>query len=346
MAFTFDYAMIHSMKKLYGFILIMCLVCTCIFTTACSRQPEPVSKTGCYFDTVITITLYCEDAEHYIDECFAMADKYENLFSTTKEGSDIYILNHSQGEAVTLEPETIELIEAGIKYAKDSDGTFDLTVGNLSSIWQDAIKKKEIPPQEDVKKALSTISWKNIIVKGDTVRLENDVRLDLGGIAKGYIADKMKEYLLKQGITCGLINLGGNILAVGPKATEPATYAIAIQKPFSKDGEAIASVKITDQSVVTSGTYQRYFEESNHIYHHILDLNTGYPCENDLYSVTIICDKSIDGDALSTTVFLMGLDNGLAYVENLPDTESIFITKDGKLHTTSGIGKTIPYQEL
>lgn len=324
----------------------MCLICTCTFTTACSRKPEPTSKTGVYFDTVITITLYCDDAERYMDECFAMADKYEKLFSATMEGSDIYKLNHSKGQATTLHPETVALIQEAITYAKESNGAFDLSVGNLSSIWQEALKNKELPGDEDVINALSTVSWKNIEINGNTVRLNNGAMLDLGGIAKGYIADKMKEYLLEQRIENGLINLGGNILAVGPKSTDDPTYTIAIQKPFSENGEAIASVKIKNQSVVTSGTYQRYFEVNDTLYHHILDLQTGYPCHNDLQSVTIISQKSVDGDALSTCVFLMGLQDGLRYVESLDNTEAIFITDDGKLHTTSGIGTTIPYQEL
>ena len=338
--------MMISMKKLHYFLLTTCLIFTCTFTSACSKNPEPVSKTGYYFDTIVTITLYCQNADAYIDDCFDMAEKYENLFSATKEGTDIYNLNHNNGEALTLDSETIDLITAGIQYAKDSNGAFDLSVGELSSLWQAGIKTKEFPEKDAIEKALHTISWDNIKVDGNTVRLENDAQIDLGGIAKGYIADKMKEYLLSQGVTSGLINLGGNVLAVGPKNSDSPSYNIAIQKPFSDDGEPIASVKITNQSVVTSGTYQRYFEKDGTIYHHILDLSTGYPCENGLDSVTIICNKSIDGDALSTTVFLMGLKDGMNYVENLSDTEAIFITDSGKIYTTSGMGKTIPYIEI
>ncbi len=334
------------MKKLQCIILSICLLGTTLFTTGCSKTAEPISKTGCYFDTVITITLYCDDAEKYIEECFSIANTYEKLFSATKEGSDIHTLNHSHGEVVTVHPDTITLIQAAMASAKESEGLFDPTVGALSSLWKTAIKEKEPPTDNDIIEATKTISYENIVINGNTVKLENDAQIDLGGIAKGYIADKMKAYLLEQGITNGLINLGGNVLAVGPKSAEHPMYTIAIQKPFSEDGEAIASVKITDQSVVTSGTYQRYFKDGKKIYHHILDLSTGYPCENNLDSVTIICDKSIDGDTLSTTVFLMGFDRGFEYVESLEDTEAIFITKDGNIKTTSGIGKTIPFQEL
>ena len=155
----------------------------------------------------------------------------------------------------------------------------------------------------------------------------------------------MKAYLNKQGITSGLINLGGNVLCVGPKTGEEKTYTIAIQKPFSEDGTVLATVKVSDASVVTSGTYQRYFEVNGKRYHHILDLKTGYPCNNTLDSVTIISKKSVDCDALSTTVFLMGLDDGLSYVENLSGVEAIFVTTNGDIKYTSGIGKTIPFEQ-
>lgn len=338
--------MIGVMRKLYPLVLCLCILCTSLFSTSCSRQNAPISKTGFYFDTVITITLYCDNAEHYIDACFAIAEKYENLFSTTIEGSDVYALNHSHGKAVPVNPDTLELMNIGISYAKESDDVFDVTVGSLSSLWKEAIRDEKLPADDDIKKALNTVSWKHITLTDTTAQLEQNVQIDLGGLAKGYIADKMKAYLLEQGITSGLINLGGNVLAVGPKNADNPAYTIAIQKPFSENGEAIASVKITDQSVVTSGTYQRYFEQDGRLYHHIIDLSSGYPCENELDSVTIICDQSVDGDALSTTVFLMGLKDGMAYVEALPDTEAIFIRKDGGIQTTSGIGEKIPFQKI
>ena len=157
----------------------------------------------------------------------------------------------------------------------------------------------------------------------------------------------MKAYLNSQGITSGLIDLGGNILALGPKEhQDTASYTIGIQKPFSDDGDPIAAIEVTDQSVVTSGIYQRYFESDGVLYHHILDTATGYPCDNGLASVTIINNSSVDGDALSTTCFAMGLTDGLAFAESLPDTEAIFITTDGELHCTSGIGTAIPFLDL
>ena len=165
------------------------------------------------------------------------------------------------------------------------------------------------------------------------------------GIAKGYIADQMKAYLNQKGITSGYINLGGNVLALGAK-TDGSAYTIGIQRPFGEENEAIASVSITDQTVVSSGVYERYFEVDGTRYHHILDTATGYPYDNGLLEVTIITGASVDGDGLSTTCFSLGLEDGMALVESLDATEAIFITDDYEVHTSSGMGTVIPYEIL
>ena len=167
----------------------------------------------------------------------------------------------------------------------------------------------------------------------------------MGGIAKGYIADKMKDYLNEKGITSGMINLGGNVLTLGDKP-DGSNYNIGIQKPFSDDGTAIASVEVSDKTVVSSGVYERYFYVGDNFYHHILNPKTGYPYDNNLLGVTIICPKSVDGDGLSTTCFALGLEDGMKLIESLDDTEAVFITDDYELHTTSGIGSNIPFHEM
>lgn len=336
------------MKKIHALGLSFCLFMTLLSLGGCGKTTEPISKTGFYFDTVITITLYDASYEKELDHCFSMAKKYENLFSAQKEGTDIWKINHSQGQAVEVSDETIDILNAGIAYSKSSNGKFDITVGKLSSLWDfSESSSKEIPSVEAIQEALATINYQNIVIDGNMVSLTDpNAAIDLGGIAKGYIADQMKAYLNDQGVQSGLINLGGNVLCVGPKDGDEKSYKIAIQKPFSEDGTALATVKVADDSVVTSGTYQRYFEIDGKRYHHILDLSTGYPCDNDLDSVTIISHDSLTCDALSTTVFLMGLDDGLAYVESLSDVEAIFVTSDGSIQYTSGIGKTIPFELL
>lgn len=324
-------------------LLLLSALSGCAFDAS-----QPVTKTGLYFDTVISITLYGTDKEACIEECFSMAKTYESYFSNKLPDSDISQINAHPQTPVNVHAETAELLQRGIAYGKLSDGAFDITVGRLSDLWNFGHETFVVPPLEEVAGALATVDYRNIRIEGNQVTLlSENAKIDLGGIAKGYIADKMKEYLNSQGVTEGLINLGGNVLALGPKTSgDSKTYTIALQKPFAADGKAFATVKITDQSVVTSGIYQRCAETDGVLYHHILDTRTGYPCDNELSSVTVISSASTDGDALSTLVFTMGLDVGMEFVEHLADTEAVFITKDETVFYTSGVGKTIPFEVL
>lgn len=344
-------------------------------------QKKDISKSGFYFNTVITVTLYDSSKEALLDDCFSMADTYESYFSNKIADSDICKINDADGEYVEVHDETIELLEKGIYYGNLSNGKFDITVGALSDLWDFSNKAliysggpenipestnlgteattetisnssssysqaSMIPSADEIASALSTVNYKNVKIDGNKVALTNpDATLDLGGIAKGYIADEMKAYLNEKGITSGVINLGGNVLVLGPKE-DGDVYRIGIQKPFDEDGASIASVSVTDQTVVSSGVYERYFKENGVLYHHILDTATGYPYENGLLGVTIITGTSVDGDGLSTTCFALGLEDGMALIESLPDTEAIFITDDYELHCSSGMGTSIPYQKL
>lgn len=320
-----------------------------IFVTGCSNigidsRPEPTTSYGQYFDTLISITVYNSDDAEHLAECFRIAEYYESIFSKTKNGSDIYRINQAEGAPVTVEPETILLIRKALSYSRLSDGSFDITIGALSRLWD--IQSKEIPDDTSIRDALATISYQNIVIDGNQIILQNPkTQLDLGGIAKGYIADKIKEYLVAQGVAAGIINLGGNVLAIGEKQDGTA-FSLGIQKPFSAAADPLAAVSIRDKAVVTSGIYERYFEKDAVIYHHILDTATGYPVQNNLFSVTIIGENSADADALSTICYSFGLEKGLAFIESRPDTEAIFITDDYEIHATKGIGETIPFRKL
>lgn len=339
------------MTQKFKSLLTVLLLGTAQLLTGCSMQPQPpISKSGFYFNTIITVTSYQAISDTLMDECFALAEKYENYFSNTIPESDISQINAAGGTPVTVHDETIALLKTGIYYGELSGGCFDITIGKLSDLWDISTKALleetdagMIPSEAEIAAACATIDFPYIQIEGNEVTLSNpDTKIDLGGIAKGYIADCMKDFLNDNGITSGFINLGGNFLALGAKQNGEA-YNVGIQKPFAKSGTILASVEVTDQSVVSSGVYERYFTVNDTNYHHILDRSTGYPYENNLLGVTIIADKSVDSDALSTTCFSLGLEDGMALVESLPDTEAIFITDDYELHVSSGIGNTIPY---
>lgn len=335
-----------SLSILFALLFIFCQI-----LSGCGNQTTTsTSKSGFYFNTIITVTIYQDVDEDTMDECFALARKYENLFSNTIPESDISRINAANGTPVAVDDETIALLEKGIAYGELSEGKFDITIGKLSDLWDISTKAlleetdaSMIPVKEDIASALATIDYHNIrIERNEVTLLDPNTKLDLGGIAKGYIADRMKAFLNEKGFTNGFINLGGNFLALGPKENGDA-YTVGIQKPFAEDGSAIASIEVTDETVVSSGIYERYFTVDDTLYHHILDTSTGYPYRNNLLGVTIITENSVDGDALSTTCFSLGLEDGMALIESLPDTEAVFITDDYELHTSSGIGTTIPF---
>lgn len=333
------------MKKNYKIYVSFLFLLVSICFLGCGKNQEKISKSDFYFDTVITVTLYDEDSRHLLEGCFDLADTYEQYFSATISDSDVSKINQAKGKPVQVHKETIELIEKGLYYSEISQGGFDITVGNLTSLWDFTGENPLVPKESDILQAISSVDYRNVKISGTSVSLQNPhARLDLGGIAKGYIADKMKAYLTDQGVTEGIINLGGNVLCLGETSRKP--YRIGVQKPFDKEGTALFALDVTDKTVVTSGVYERCFTLDDKLYHHILNPATGYPYENHLLSVTIICKSSADGDGLSTACFSMGLEKGMELIESLKDTEAVFITEDEELHFSSGMGESVPYEIL
>ena len=305
------------MKKRNLALLLLCMMFI-TFSYGCHlpSKSEPMTKTGFYFDTVITITLYNYSEESLLDDCFSIAEKYEKMFSATLPDSEISNINQAKGSPVTVSDETIALLKKGLEYCELSNGGFDITIGKLSSLWNFTDNEDgSLPDPDAIAEAVSTVNYQNIHISGNEVTLSNPkTAIDLGGIAKGYIADQMKAYLNENGITSGTINLGGNVLCLGPKS-DGSNYRIGIQRPFDTQGTAAAVVEVQGETVVSSGIYERYFERDGTIYHHILNPDTGYPYENQLLGVTIICPNSVDGDGLSTTCFSLGLEDGMDFIE-------------------------------
>ena len=324
------------MRRFLPFILSFSVILSLF---GCSSPPanEKQQITGVYFDTVVTLTVWGADDE-ILAHCEQLCEQYENLFSRTVKTSDVSRINSSGGTPVTVSDETAELIQKSLDYAACSNGKFDITIGTVNRLWdfQDN-EEKQLPDPESIEEALSHVNYQNVKVTGNTVTLTDpETQIDLGGIAKGYIADQLKEYLKSAGIEHALINLGGNILALGGHY-DGTPFEIGIQKPFDETGTALTYLEVTDRSVVSSGNYVRYFEKDGKIYHHILDPDTGYPCENNLLQVTILSDSSIDGDALSTACYNLGLEKGMELIQSLDNVEAIFVTDDYQLHYSNDI---------
>lgn len=315
-------------------------------------------------NTYVSVTIYDRDKEYVLEECMELCDKYERIFSRTVPESELYQLNsgllpRSENGYYTVSSELYDVIAIGKKYAVLSDNAFSIAMEPLTSLWNFTDGSNTTPSDEEIEDALPLVNSEDILLKEpcqiafskngilytDGAPVNHGMGIDLGAIAKGYIADQIKDYLLSQNVESALIYLGGNVLCVGGKqegdnlastSKEIVPFTVGIEKPFDTNGEAAAILKITGTSVVTSGTYQRYFEKGGILYHHILDSSTGYPCQNGLTSVTIVTDSSTDADTLSTTCFALGLEKGLELLERLENADGFFITEDGEYHYTEG----------
>ena len=325
-----------KIKKAHFAALSLILILIIPVLGGCSSpiKNESLSMTGLYFDTVGQIQVWGADRA-VLDECENICGHYEQLLSPTIETSEVSRINRAQGASVTVSDETAELIRLGIEYGELSEGKFDITVASATDLWNFRDnEEKELPGPDELAEAVSHIDYHCIQIDGTTVTLTDPkAKIDLGGIAKGYIADKLKEYLKDQGVEHALINLGGNMLALGGRA-DGSDFQIGLQEPFAADGTVLTSLSVSDRSVVSSGNYERYFEKDGVIYHHILDPDTGYPIQNDLYQVTVISDSSVQGDALSTTCYALGLEEGMKLIQDMDNVDAVFVTSDLEIHKT------------
>lgn len=326
----------YKQKRRTSLIAILLLVMILTGICGCKPLPVQVSATGFYFDTFISITIY--DAEttdrgnEILNGCMSLAEHYENLYSKSISTSDIARINFHPGEPVTVDSETITLLQTACQYAALSDGLIDPSIGAVSSLWDfHETKDPVIPSADALSAAVRHVDYRKIRIDGNQVTLsEEGMALDLGFIAKGYIADRIKEYLISEGVRSALISLGGNILALGSKP-DGSPFRVGIQKPFADTGTSIMTVEDSGRSIVSSGNYERYFEADGVLYHHILSTQTGYPVNSGLSQVTIISDDSVTGDALSTLCFILGYEKATTLLEDYPDVQAIFVLDDGSV---------------
>ena len=298
-----------------GTILIITVLCSC---TAAQN-----TATEIYFDTAVTLTADCSD--EVLAGAFLLCEEYEKTLSRTKPDSEISLLS---GGKRTVSADTLEIIKKGLYYCNLSGGKFDITTAALSNIWD--FENGVVPSRDEIAEALKSVDYQSIEISDNAVDT-NGKKIDLGGIAKGYVADKLLEFFNQNGTKSGIINLGGNITVFGDRY-----YNVGIKKPFG-DGEVTATLRLKNKSVSTSGIYERCFESGGVLYHHILDTKTGYPADTDLLSASVIGDTSADCDALSTVCVLYGLQKAKDLMENTDGFEAVFIDKDYNITVTGGL---------
>ena len=319
----------------FGAVLLLALsVAGCEGVRA---EPESVSKTNLMLDTIIQITLYDWQDEGTIDLAFDEIRRLEGLLSVEQEGSDLFQLAQAAGTAwVEISPETEEVLRLSKEYAAHSQGYFDVTIGPLVDLWNIHDGQGHYPSQEELAQVLPLIGSDDLLVEeGRAYLARPGMEANLGAIAKGYIADRVKDFLVGQGVEHAVLNLGRNILLIGDKGND-TPFTVGIQDPGGKEGELAGVVAAADKSVVTSGIDERNFVYEGKTYHHVLDPFTGFPADNGLASVTILSDNSAQGDALSTACLLMGQEKGMALVEQLEGVEALFIATDGTQTPSSG----------
>ena len=314
---------------------------------------EPVSATAIKLNTAVTVTIYDSQDRELLTECMNLCDKYEKIFSRTASDSELYQLNHRKLTPVAGTEDTFqvsnplaELIRKGLYYSELSEGAFDIAIEPLTSLWDFTAEDPQVPEDRLIQEALTKCDYHNVSVSdnNEVILKTEDTAIELGAIAKGYIADRLKDYLISQGVKSAIINLGGNVLCIGGKPDD-SSFKIGIQKPFADRSETIAVMDIKDKSVVSSGVYERCFEQDGTLYHHLLNPRTGYPYDNGLIAVTIISDESVDGDALSTTCFALGLEDGMKLAESLDNVQAFFVTSDYEIHYTKDFQKEITVTE-
>ena len=299
-------------------LLLLLLLC------GCSQDENKAlnSETRFLLDTACTVSADCDDET--LSGAFAVCEELEKLLSRTVKGSDVYKLNEADG-FVSVSDDTLRLLEKSVYYGSLTDGKFDITVCPVSELWD--FKNQIVPSRSEIAEALKNVDYHSIEIKENTANL-NGKKIDLGGIAKGYITDKVISYFESKGVKKALVNLGGNIGMTGK-------FNIGIRKPFTE--EILLNMPLENQSAATSGIYERYIEKDGEIYHHVLDPATGYGVKNELSSVTVIGNNSADCDALSTACLLLGTEKGKAIIENTAGTEAVFISREGDITLTAGL---------
>lgn len=313
---------------------------TAVPTTASAVRQSAV---GFYFDTVVTVTTYGADAT-LLEDMWAMCARYESMLSKTIAGSDVDKINTAEGQPVTVDPETWELIRDAKEISDATEHAFSISIAPLTAMWDFTGGTERMPTEAERLAALPLVN-DDAILLGDnnTVTMPAGMQIDLGGIAKGYIADRIAD--LARGRCMGMVlSLGGNTYVVGSKP-DGSRWGIGIQDPDGNTGSSLAVLNIDDGTVVTSGIYERYFIKDGVRFHHILDPKTGISADSDLASATITGVSSMRADALATACIVLGSEKSLAMLESM-GVDGLFITRDGQMLETPGFTETYNLRKL
>jgi thiamine biosynthesis lipoprotein len=316
------------------------IVLALLFLVSACARPRTVQKTETIMGTEVTVTVVAPSEKEgvaAIDAAMAEIKRFDDMMSLYKDTSEITRVNLSAGrQPVKVSPEMIEVVEVAARISDLTSGAFDVTVGPLAVLWQMRLKEKKVPTDGEIALARSRVGYRNIVIdkSASTLYLKKpDMIMDLGGVAKGYAADKAAAVLKKRGIANGIVAIAGDIRVMG-KRPDGSPWRIGVQHPREAD-KTLAVLDLSDKSISTSGDYERFQIVKKKRYHHILDPRTGKPSEG-LISVTVVGDSGALVDPLTTALFIVGVEKGMALVKEL-GCEAIFEDDQGKVTSTEGI---------
>jgi len=305
----------------------------------CAVSPEKKEMLFFSMNTAMELTAYGDGAEQAVGEAYRYILKLDRLLTNKEEDSEISALNRAAGQGgVDVSPETAQVIDVALVYCGQSGGLFDITVAPLTTLWGIGPEKTSLPADADIKAARALVDYRGLQKTGENAYClaEPGMAVDLGAVAKGFASDKAAGIMRERGVKSALISLGGNIYCVGKKP-DGSPWSIGLRDPDGEAGEYFAVLRVTDKAVVTSGDYERYFMLGGVRYHHIIDPRTGAPARSGLRSVTVIADSGTLADAFSTALFVMGLEDALAFQKSRGGFEAVFVTGDKRVIATEGI---------
>ncbi|WP_262315688.1 FAD:protein FMN transferase [Lacticaseibacillus parakribbianus] len=302
----------------------------------------PYEDTRFLMGTVVTLRIYDQGKSKVMTKAFDRIEALADAITVNQKGSQVDAINAAAGEkAVKVDPDVFNLVKYAKNWSEKSNGSFDLAIGPITSLWHIGFNDARKPAQSEIDAVLPLVHYQDVELNAAkrTVYLKKKgMKIDLGGIAKGYITDLATATMKANGVTTAILDLGGNIYVLGHSPKAPGKdWTIGIQDPKKTRGTSIGTLPASNQTIVTSGIYERYLKVDGKIYMHLMNPKTGYPFDNNLMGVSIITKKSVNGDALSTATFDKGLRGGLAFIEKQKDAEAIFITKDKKVYISSGL---------
>lgn len=322
-------------KKLNKKSLIAIILCAVIVFGIVSYDfisgRSSCEKTSVAMGTVVTVKLFGFGAKNDLDKIETEINGLENsVLSWRKEGSDVYRINKGSGTQVSVSPDTVKIIGKCIDISDDCGGVFDITIGNVTKLWDFGGNNQRLPSDDEIKMALGSVGYKNVSISGNAVQIKKGQSLDLGAVGKGFVCDKIKELLDKGRTKSAVVSVGGSLLIYGNR-----TFSVGIVNP-DNDKQSMGTLKLKDTCVSTSGNYEKYFEQDGKRYHHILNATTGYPATSEFKSVTVVCESGLISDALSTVCYIAGYRKSIEILKKF-DAEAVFIFNNNAVRVTDGL---------